>query len=135
MLRLVPFISSQEERIVEERVVVEAQVGFDLFYLVDDTTVDSPFRKVTWSDVLHIEQMVPISGAEEGMEAVCQLELTDLAWELLDPASMRVQLRGRVQAQVSAVEELELVAEATDVTKLDEDISMIYYIVQPGDTP
>ena len=135
VLRLVPFISSQEERIVEERVVVEAQVGFDLFYLVDDTTVDSPFRKVTWSDVLHIEQMVPISGAEEGMEAVCQLELTDLAWELLDPASMRVQLRGRVQAQVSAVEELELVAEATDVTKLDEDISMIYYIVQPGDTP
>lgn len=135
VLRLVPFISSQEERIVEERVVVEAQVGFDLFYLVDDTTVDSPFRKVTWSDVLHIEQMVPISGAEEGMEAVCQLELTDLAWELLDPASMRVQLRGRVQARVSAVEELELVAEATDVTKLDEDISMIYYIVQPGDTP
>ncbi len=135
VLRLAPFISSQEVKIVEERVVVEAQVGFDLLYLVDDAAADSPFRTVTWTEAMRLEQMVPIGGAREEMQPTCELVLSELGWELLDPASLRVHLDGKVLAQVTQIEELELVAEATDVTQLSDEISMVYYIVQSGDTP
>jgi hypothetical protein len=135
VLRLVPFIGSQEVRMVEDKVVVEAQVGFDLLYLVDDAAAESPFRTVTWDDALRLEQMVSINSAKENMTPHCQLELADLQWDLLDPSSMRVRLSGKVQAQVTQREEIEPVVEATDVTQLTEDISMVYYIVQPGDTP
>ena len=135
ILRLVPFVSSQEVRMVEEKVVVEAQVGFDLFYLVDEAQAESPFCTVTWNEALRLEQMVAISGAKGNMVPSCALELSELEWELLDPSSLRVRLGGKVNATVAQTEELELVMEATDVTQLDDDISMVYYIVQTGDTP
>jgi LysM repeat protein len=135
MLRLVPFVNAQEVRMVDEKVVVEALVGFDLLYLVDEAQAESPFRTVTWNEALRLEQMVQVNGATAQMTPGCELEVAELEWELLDPSSLRVRLGGKVYGKVMQKEELELVVEATDVTQLEDDISMVYYIVQRGDTP
>jgi LysM repeat protein len=135
MLRLVPFVNAQEVRMVDEKVVVEALVGFDLLYLVDEAQAESPFRTVTWNEALRLEQMVQVNGATAQMTPGCELEVAELEWELLDPSSLRVRLGGKVYGKVMQTEELELVVEATDVTQLEDDISMVYYIVQRGDTP
>ena|GEM_PF-1416848 len=119
--------------VLEDRVVVSGQVDVEALYVA--RSPGQPVHAVEWRDAIPFEIEVSLPGAEPGLEAQAEVQVEDVALDLINRETVEAQVRLVASVRLTRGCERSAVVEAVAVLPPDPDPpTWTFVVLQEGDT-
>jgi len=120
--------------VLGDKVAVELHVDAELFYVARGQA-EGAVHVAQWARALEFDLEIPLRGAEPGLERHVDVEVLDVAFELINRESVEAQVRVAAEVALSREVEMDVVAEAVEVPPPEANPpTYTYVVVRPQDT-